>query len=809
MKKFRRIICIALVLISLIQLMTGCAVKKTDEAYYLSRGEFFAYFVHENNMTSNRYSAEEINACADGSVEAEILVDWGYLTEKQANVSLKKSVDKETVVTVCANATFDLKEGNISDIKDAKLLDDPQLIADAYASGFFDLENGYFDGAKKMTLAECEEICGKADKYTAETHYDPEDNKLEMTDDVHVYEGTNYTDGDIQIEFHTSSAANADLAKADLLSVETAGNDTGISLLRTEVDSDSKLKNLHETATNDNDLQVKKLNSSYEFANNVTGFSADIRKGIFEEEMKNPKVGEMVVFSKFNPVGTFSTLYMNNNISNDKIIGILRTVELKGNMYQCNFDYPNFEEATGKIKDNNKTNARGIDKINFKEELNEYKGWKLTFNVSGNAIQIQAKKPFTIYETGRKQDWQNAKKTINATVDFSISDFQIDTKNIKSFATKKDSGFIKITWDTDMSFKLDTSLRYTPDSNRNGKFPSNWTNSRLTDWDSKGAEEIKVARFNPSLYGIVGAEVYIYLKISVDGKISFRTSVDDGGVIIRNCNGQVCADKLGNKDITADAQLNMYGRFGVDATIKLFKFINVIEYDVGFDAEGTAMAHVFYKEQLELSGVFADEEGLNELVQKDKEFGYCVGISLELSASGQLKKSGVKLILDCLSKGNSLDFEKEIGSLIYHIEDGKLVPECTRGLGKDELKTSDNNDIELETYKINLDIGQCTKVSLEAIPSASKVWKKSRNAITVKSKDKNIAKATYDKSSKSIIVEAVDEGSTEIVITARTGILFWKKNVEQEVSVTVNAGSVPISAEGGNEVLSQIQIVYL
>lgn len=801
MKKFRRIICIALVLISLIQLMAGCAVKKTDEEYYLTRGEFFAYFVHENNLTSTKYSDEEIQTCEDGSVEADVLVEWGYLTEKQAAVSLRKDVDKETVVTVCANATFDLKEGNISDIKDAKLLDDPQLIADAHASGFFELENGYFDGAKKMTFAECEEIWEKAKEFMAGTHYNPEDNSLEMTDDVHVDDGSNYTDGDIQIEFHKTSLPDVNSVSDKPLSAEATGDNTSYSLLRTSTESASVSKALRGTTLNNEDAQTRNLNALLGNVGNVSGFTANIQKNRFDRELRAPKVGETVVFSGFNTADRFH---------NDKIVGVLKSAELSGNYYRCEFDYPSFEMAAEKISDDNKkTNASGVDKINFKKELDEYMGWKLEFDVSGDAINIKAKKGFTSYESGRKQEWQNSKKTINAEVDFSISDFQIDTNNIKSFATKRSNGFIRITWDTDMSFSLDTSLRYTPDSNRNGKFPSNWSNSRWTDSDSKGAKEIKIARFNPNLYGIVGAEVYIYLLIQVDGKISFRTSVEDGGMQIVHSNGAITAYSLGKKTIEASAQINLHSRLGVDASIKLFTFINVIEYDIGVDFDAKAMANIYYENQKAMQGVYADEERLNAYVAEDSKFGYCVGLEYALSGSGYLKDSGVKIILDWISKGKALDFTYKFCSGGIHFEDGKTVPKCTRGQGEDELKTSDNDDIELEAYKVNLNKGQCTMVSLEAIPSASKTWLKSKNTITVKSKDDKIAKATYSSNSKSIIVEAVGEGSTEIVITAKTGILFWKKTIEQQVSVTVNAMTSPISAESCNEALSQIQIVYL
>ena len=150
MKNFRRALCMVLSLVFVLQLFAGCSSEQTDETIYLTKGEFFAYFVYENEMSSEKYTAEEIFNSYDGAIEADIIVEWGYLPEALAKNDLEDPVTKEIVVMVCANSIFELKKGNTADIKDASLLEDPQLIADAYASGFFELENGYFDGAVPM-----------------------------------------------------------------------------------------------------------------------------------------------------------------------------------------------------------------------------------------------------------------------------------------------------------------------------------------------------------------------------------------------------------------------------------------------------------------------------------------------------------------------------------------------------------------------------------------------------------------------------------------------------------------------------------
>lgn len=786
MKLFKRIICVTLSLVLMLQVLAGCSSKKTDETLYITKGEFFAYYVYENNMTSDQYSAEDIQNCEDGSVEAGIIVEWGYLTEDLATKNLKKPVEKEIVVMVCANATFDLKEGNVDDIKDADLLNDPQLIADAYASGFFELENGYFDGAEHMSFADCEAIMNKANEYTANFHYDANTEITETAEGVKEQDSSDYSDGDIVIEFfgdESESSNDSDTSASGMSYKLDETTEPKITLLGTS----KSIPDVTTLETTNKNVKVTQLNNTaldrYGFEN-IKGFTAHIMKHTFEGALGNPDIGDTVVMSRFQ-------MGMTNNLryGTGEVIGILKSKQLVGSNYVCVFDYPNFEEAVEK-KNVEKANGSGIDKESFEIVKTEVDGWKLNFSVTGNSISVDAKKDFTVNETGRKQDWQNSKKTMTATANLEIGNFNLDVNNLKSFANKSGKGYIKITCNSEIGFSLSQSLRYTPDSNRNGKFPSNWSNSRWTDADSKGAKTIKIARFSPSLYGVVGIDVYIYLLISVDGKVSFTTSIENGGVQITANNGKISTQKLGTKESEFSANVNLHNRLGVDASLKIFSFINVIEYDVGADLDLHAVVNLYYEEELSKSGVYADEEGLNEYAADDDKFDYCIGVQIELGVSGQMKDSGVKLILDLVAKGDSLDFEKNIWTGGFHFEDGAFVDKCTRGDDmEDELKESDSDDVELGAYKVNIDEGESEFVWLKAIPSETMDLLDSKNSITVKSNNTKVCTATYNKTNKLIIVEAVGEGSTEIVIKAKKGMWWWKKTCEQKISVTVNPSS--------------------
>ncbi len=781
---FRRVLSTFLSLVFLLQILSGCASKKTDDEIYLSKGEFFSYYVYENGLSSEKYTTEDIQNCQDGSVEADILLEWGYITEEQAKKGLRKNVDRETVVAVCANGTFGLKNGDPSQIKDAELLFDSQLIANAYESGICDLDNGYFDGAEKMSFSDCEEIINNANEYEANFHYEPNTWITETAEDVIEQDSSNYKDGDIVLEFFGDEEQdNSDNDTAEI------NNNGGIIVIDDNAEGNTTkkgYKTVNTATTKKTAVPTYSGGLHYQQGfGNSKGFRAIIKKEVFERDLKNPKIGDTVVFNR-------SQLFISSELmiyGEGEYIGTLISKDNGVNIacYECIFEILKFEPAVQK-KNVEEGNGCGIDTKSFVKETEEVAGWKLKFDVSSGAVKINAKKDFTVYETGRKQDWQNAKKTVTAVADFELSDFNLDVNNLKSFATKRGSGFVKITCDTEMKVSLEQSLRYTPDSNRNGKFPSNWNSSRWTDKDAKGAKSIKIAKFSPSLYGMVGIEVYIYMQISADGKISFTTSIDDGGVKLSVDGGKIACKQLGKKEQSIEINVNLRGRLGVTASLTIFSFINVVTYDVGANVNIHALANVYY-EDVARSGVYADEEGLDEYEKEDGKFDYCIGASIELSISGKLQDSGVKLILDYVAKDDLLNFEKTVWTGGFHFENGKYVEKCTHGDDlSEELKESENDSVELSKYKVNMVVGESEVIPLTAVPSRVMSLISSKNAIKVKSDRDDVCTVKYDRDKKIVIIDGIGEGSTEVVIEAKKSILWWKNKSTQKISVTVTSG---------------------
>lgn len=790
MKWFKRGFCLVLSLVLMAQTLTGCSSKKTDDEIYLTKGEFFAYFVYEYGMTSGRYSAEEIQNCKDGSVEGDIIAEWGYLAEEQTQKGLGKPVDKETVVAVCAANTNGLSEGDPSAIKDSDMLKNPQLIANAYASGFFELENGYFDGAAKMTLADCETVMQKSNDYTANYHFPANTGVIEYAEGAKVLDETNFSEGDFVVTAFIGDSTDGSDETASPVSQKAAEDMTGSS------DVKSRVVTLENAANTETDTVALSNRSSTYTPYTLkqygkTGFMANITKHTFENVLKNPQPGDLVTVAPktygFNIIdsGLKTTL---NGYSTQSIQGILKKAEWNGAVYVCEFDFPTFEQAAEDVNVT-KTNASKI--TGFVEEQTKFNGWALTFKHSGTGFSIEATKDFVTYQkSGLEKDDKSQKETITAKATFSANNFNVDVDNIKSFATKKGEGSFKVTYDSDMTFNLSQSLRYTPYNNRNGKFPSNWNRSRWTDTESGGAKAIKVAKFDVSLYDTVGIRVDVYLKIQVDGSITFSTSIEGGGIEIKTDNGNITTKQLGKSDTSLEANLSISARLGATCQLYLLGFINIMTYDIGGNLNGDFTVGLYYEDTLEEDGVYADVTGLQEYAKNDSKFQFCIDGTVKLTVSGVLQDSGVKLILDAFDKGEKFNFERDILGSPYHFhaENAGIVEKCTREQKEaDEVETSKDGDIILEKYKIILTDNTCQSIRIEALPGDTVKLLESKKAVTVRSKDEDIVRVTYNSKNQTILFEGQSEGSTEIVITAKKGILWWKETVEQEISVTVNA----------------------
>lgn len=758
----KRISCIVLAALMLLSTLSGCkSTKSIDDDSPITKGEFFAYFVYLNQMTSDKYTNEQILACKDGSVEAEVLYEWGYVSEKMASTNLDKEVDRETVVTVVANSMFDLKTGDTKSIKDSDMLENPQLIADAYASGLFELENGYFNGAKKMSFNEVSEVINRATSYAANFHYDTDDYKCEFSEDVATFD----EDNDYEIIFDDTLCTPSE-------SYGTEDDNSPKFTFLADVEEGGK----SSRPDNYGEIEV------------VKAFSAAINQLDFiTMKMEKGKQSSFAVQDPDVRRGLLPRTYL---------CGVLESYQVMDNgEFLCHFTVPSFDDSINNINKPTQGASLANAVLDNLDPLESLEGWEIKFSLDNGAFEVKATNDsfYAEIEDTYSAQWRNARKSIKAEASFKISDFHIDVNNLKSFKTKKGKGYIKVTCDTETKINFSQNLRYTPDNNRHGGFPSNISRARLTDAGSKGARTIKIARLFVG-NGIINASVYVYMSITADGKIEFSTDFQGCGFEIDCNNGNLSTKKLApaKESYEKSMELNVIAKVGVDTTLNLCGFIPVFHYDLGVYGELDTIMDLYYESEgktEEINNVFASSQNIMANRAEDSKFGFCVDVSIRFYVKGELLGCAVKVIVDKVVKSNILDFEAPIGKTIhFHNDNGTWVDKCQRGKTEadEDLETSDDGSITLSTYKVILSPYTCDRVLIEEIPFETKKRINSSNSITVSSSNEGIVKATYYKNGGFIILTAVDIGSAEITITAKTGALWWKENVTQKISVTVS-----------------------
>lgn len=156
-------ITIIIITVLIVFIVNTIRSKQIQENGYLTKGEYYKFFVEEYNMTSNDYTVEERKNAADSkdySVFASIMIEWEFITEKQAK-DLNKPLTKEIVAQTIVRSMIDHNSYNM-EIKDIKKCYDRQSIIDAVGMGIFELKNGNFDPYSYMTLEEVKNAIEKS-----------------------------------------------------------------------------------------------------------------------------------------------------------------------------------------------------------------------------------------------------------------------------------------------------------------------------------------------------------------------------------------------------------------------------------------------------------------------------------------------------------------------------------------------------------------------------------------------------------------------------------------------------------------------
>lgn len=146
--------------------------NKHQDGDYMTRGEYYLFFVKEQNMYSPD-DEEDYDSDEEESIAAFTMYDY-YLIEEEQMKNLNLPVTREIVAQSMVNSMEFRTEHNIeiSDIKDCV---DKQAIIDAVGMGIFELENGKFNPNKAMTKQEVEKALEKMIDIELNSHYPESD----------------------------------------------------------------------------------------------------------------------------------------------------------------------------------------------------------------------------------------------------------------------------------------------------------------------------------------------------------------------------------------------------------------------------------------------------------------------------------------------------------------------------------------------------------------------------------------------------------------------------------------------------------
>lgn len=774
----RRTVAVLLVLCTLIGI-TACSGKAEES--HMIKGEFYNLFLKSFNYYSvDGKSFDETN---DYNIEAQAIVDWKLLPEKEAFKGLNKAITKEEAALVCLNSVYIKKQGNADDIKDAKLCKNPQEMANAVATGIVSLDNGYINGKEKLSYQECQDMIENT--MQAKINGNFEENK-----------GTiDYAAADNSIAFSA-----ADIDEGSSFSVEDYPPESSVEIESEDVTSKWSVKATFLSHVNSDKAEIKNI------AVNDELFNVKIPKDLYDAKFSEAKKGDYIVYTGNTCLPKVTKLsYENRNKMNtpgyfiEPFVGYLKSVtKVSEKEYNLLLSKPSDEEIMANTDVTQKTIK--ITNIDFEKKSLKLAGFNISVspNESKDGVSVSASKTFKLSKN-KYGNWRDQKADITAAATASIENMTVTMDNFKHFfRNDNDYAYMKFSSDTTESFELKTgTLRLAPDSNRNGKFKSNLLSSRFTD--GQGADSIKITKFTVTVpYTGISFDIGVYLTIQFDGRIKITFSQEGNGFALEKVNGHVKFSALeAEKDKKVDVHTNL--DIGVKTEVKI-NFLFVSNVLSGYLTIGMDISAVFSAFTTENDKTTKTATGYYnyELAKSDSKLKFCFDICGKMYISGGLENNN--LIGKMLKKHYDLSklsfmIKSKKMSMSLHIEETGIVPECTRKNIESSVENDENKKAVsegkflLESTKLTVVDGTCNTIKITGMPiSTKKISKKYPSGIQVRVKDKTIAEAVYSEKTNNIVVSSLKPGSTEVEVYVQKNKKKGKEYM-QTFSVTISENS--------------------
>lgn len=781
----KRIVAVLLVLCTLIGI-TACS-GKAEEAHMI-KGEFYNLFLKSFNYYS--VDGKNFDETNDYNIEAQAIVDWKLLSEKEAFKGLNKAITKEEAALVCLNSVYIKKQGNADDIKDAKLCKNPQEMANAVATGIVSLDNGYINGKEKLSYQECQDMIENTMQAKINGSFDENQGTID------------YAAAENSISFSA-----ADIDDESSFSVEDYPPESSVEIESEDVTSKGSVKATFLSHVNSDKAEIKNI------AVNDELFNVKIPKDLYDAKFSEAKKGDYIVYTGNTCLPKVTKLsYENRNKMNtpgyfiEPFVGYLKSVtKVSEKEYNLLLSKPSDEEIMANTDVTQKTIK--ITNIDFEKKSLKLAGFNISVspNESKDGVSVSASKTFKLSKN-KYGNWRDQKADITAAATASIENMTVTMDNFKHFfRNDNDYAYMKFSSDTTESFELKTgTLRLAPDSNRNGKFKSNLLSSRFTD--GQGADSIKITKFTVTVpYTGISFDIGVYLTIQFDGRIKITFSQEGNGFALEKVNGHVKFSALeAEKDKKVDVHTNL--DIGVKTEVKI-NFLFVSNVLSGYLTIGMDISAVFSAFTTENDKTTKTATGYYnyELAKSDSKLKFCFDICGKMYISGGLENNNLigKMLkkhydlskLSFTIKGNDPDGGLSLSEFSLHIEESGKVSECTRKNAEnsaendEDKKAVSEGKFLLESTKLTVVDGTCNTIKITGMPiSTKKISKKYPSGIQVRVKDKTIAEAVYSEKTNNIVVSSLKPGSTEVEVYVQKNKKKGKEYM-QTFSVTISENS--------------------
>ena len=454
-------------------------------------------------------------------------------------------------------------------------------------------------------------------------------------------------------------------------------------------------------------------------------------------------------------------------------------------------DLPIYELGDSELDSSNLENTASVSgKLDFSMD-----GLKIKGKITSNSVEFSATGELPISKSstnlfksksGNTKIKAKGETNISVSKSYEIKDIGFDYDYDFGWFFKLKSAYAKINYTTvdksSVSYNAKGSLEsqsklkeLDPESDLTKSLKS-YAEGAKYDSSEKAAKTIKICSIPIVHGGVVSFNLDVKLKISFSVSVELVVTTENiKGIEYKSGKGvRYIKDQKQKAELSAKAKLEVTLYVGVSFRALGYNIVGFgVEGGIGFEASVTAhlidgerhlLAETnFGNANVDVCDSYFSE--LNGVSYTHKEYG-TVNLKCETCfdfTTYWILKIGVDT--DCLLKKfikGSLEItifdksNKKIDEWSFHIEDGKKVGECTRKFKKDNNDSSDSssdsssnkndnsskataNTLDIDTYFVNLGIGDTYKLSLEDIPEGY-----DKKDVEFVSDDNKIARVTGD-----------------------------------------------------------------